>query len=86
MPLSAVDCRRSYNCRASDAEFVIGNIMKPTLPHCGILSLARQRTGERRAALFRRFAAAARIQPSGRSRRTSVGPDLSPPLHSDNGR
>ena len=71
-----------YELRA----FATGNIMAPLLPQRGTISLALQRTGARRAALFRRFAAAARIQPQARSRSISTGPRFSARLHSDDGR
>ena len=59
--------------------------MELTLSEPGKFAPAHQRTGERRAALFAQFAAAARVQQPNRQR-TSARGSLSPRLHRDNGR
>jgi len=57
-----------------------------TLSQNGALYFAHSDTAPRRAALFRRFAAAARIQPPDINRRTFVDSHVSRRFHPDNGR
>jgi hypothetical protein len=71
---------------AGGVAFSTGNTMEPTLSQIEPPSHAPRVDGERRAALFARFAAAARLQSSDRRRRISAEPELAPQLHSDNGR
>jgi hypothetical protein len=57
-----------------------------TLSQSGALYFAHCETAERRAVLFRRFAAAARIQPPDIGRRTFADSHASRRFHPDNGR
>jgi len=57
-----------------------------TLSQNGALYFAHCETARRRAALFRRFAAAARIQPPDMRRRTFADSHVSRRFHPDNGR
>jgi hypothetical protein len=57
-----------------------------TLSQNGALYFAQRRTARRRAALFRRFAAAARLQPPDMARRTFADSRVSRRFHPDNGR
>jgi hypothetical protein len=59
-----------------------------TLSQNGALYFAHayRKTAQRRAALFRRFAAAARLQPPDINRRTFVDSHVCRRFHPDNGR
>jgi hypothetical protein len=57
-----------------------------TLSENGALYFAHSRTAEHRAALFRRFALAARLQPPDAGRRTFADSHVSRRFHPDNGR
>jgi hypothetical protein len=57
-----------------------------TLSQNGALYFAHCETAERRAALFREFAIAARIQPPDPQRRTFADSHVSRRFHPDNGR
>ncbi len=58
----------------------------PTLSQNGALYFAHHETAKRRSALFRRFAAGARIQPPDIRRRTFADAHVSRRFHPDNGR
>jgi hypothetical protein len=60
--------------------------MELTLSQSGALYFASHGTAKRRSALFRRFAAASRIQPPDIHRRTFAVAHASRRFHSDNGR
>jgi len=62
--------------------------MELTLPlsQSGALYLAQHKAAKRRCALFRRFAATARIQPPDIRRRTFADAHVSRRFHPDNGR
>ena len=57
-----------------------------TLSQNGALYFANRRTTERRTALFRQFAAAARLEPPDLQRRTFADSHVSRRFHPDNGR
>ena len=57
-----------------------------TLSQNGALYFVHRRTAQRRAALFRRFAAAASLQPPDLERRTFADAHVSRRFHPDNGR
>ena len=57
-----------------------------TLSQNGALYFAQRNTAERRAALFRQFAAAARLEPPDLQRRTFADSHVSRRFHPDNGR
>jgi len=57
-----------------------------TLSQNGALYFAHRRTTQRRAALFRQFALAAKMQPPDPRRRTFVDSHASRKFHPDNGR
>jgi len=57
-----------------------------TLSQNGALYFANRRTAQRRAALFRRFAVAARLQPPDNHRRTFADSHVTRRFHPDNGR
>ncbi len=57
-----------------------------TLSQNGALYFAQRETAQRRTALFRDFAAAARIQPPDAARRTFADAHVSRRYHPDNGR